>query len=264
MKLIILSSVALAVAAMLSSCVLEKRHTSDGVFSADYVSVSYPITNFSELDASGAEYIVFRQAPADSVRIEGASSAVNNVVVDQKGECLSIRMKSEGFKLPSMDGNSPKVTVYLSSESLNKVVLSGANDFSMADSVNVKELAIELSGAGNVDISSLYVQNLFSVGLSGAGDIDIDDATVGSFRVRMSGAGDLDANVKGAATVYVRVSGAGDASLNLVDCGDVECNASGAGDVDLSGNAARLRYDTSGAADVNFNSLSLSGEASKY
>lgn len=263
MKLITLSSVALAVAAMLSSCVLEKRHTSDGVFSADYVSVSYPISNFSELDASGAEYIIFRQAPADSVRIEGASSAVNKVVVDQKGEYLSIRMKSEGFKLPSMDGNSPNVTVYLSSESLNKVVLSGANDFSMADSVNVKELAIELSGAGNVDISRLYVQNLFSVGLSGAGDIDID-ATVGSFRVRMSGAGYLDANVKGAATVYVRVSGAGDASLNLVDCGDVECNASGAGDVDLSGNAARLKYDTSGAADVNFNSLSLSGEASKY
>ncbi|MGN0029128.1 MAG: head GIN domain-containing protein [Marinilabiliaceae bacterium] len=245
---------ALASAVLFSSCILEKRHTADGELRDGLITVSQPISEFSEIEASGAMVIAYRQAPTDSIRIEGAANLVSRVIVDQEGERLKLRMK-EGRV--SMSDAGPKLVVYLSSENLSSVRLSGANKLKMSEPVSVDELRLGVAGAGDVDIDDLTVKDRLRIDLSGAGDLDIDNATANRVDIRMSGAGNIDANFKNASAVNVDVSGAGDADLKLTDCGDIRCDVSGAANVDLAGSAQRLDFSKSGAADVDYDKLSL-------
>lgn len=246
---------ALASAVLFSSCILEKRHTADGELRDGLITVSQPIAEFSEIEASGAMVIAYRQAPSDSVRIEGAANLVSRVVVDQDGDRLRLRMK-EGRV--SMSDAGPKLVVYVSSENLSSVRLSGANKLKISEPVSVPELHLDVTGAGDVDVEDLTVKDRLRVDLSGAGNLDIDNAVAGEVDLRMSGAGDIDGNFKNASSVNIEVSGAGDADLSLADCGDVRCHVSGAADVKLKGTARRLDCDKSGAADIDYDSLKTS------
>lgn len=246
---------ALASAVLFSSCILEKRHTVDGELRDGLITVSQPVGEFSEIEASGAMVIAYRQAPSDSIRIEGSANLVSRVIVEQEGERLKLRMK-EGRV--SMSDAGPKLVVYLSSANLSSVRLSGANKLKMSEPVSVEELRLGVAGAGDVDIEDITVNDRLRIDLSGAGNLDIDNAVAGEVDIRMSGAGDIDGHFKNAKSVNVEVSGAGDADLSLADCGDVRCHVSGAADVKLKGTAQRLDCDKSGAADIDYDSLKTS------
>ena len=249
-------AVALASACLFSSCILEKRHSADGELRSGLVSVSQPISEFSEIEASGAMVISYRQAPSDSIRIEGAAKLVSRVVVEQDGETINLRMKEGGSV--SMSDAGPKLVVYLSSGNLSRVRLSGANKLRMDEPVAVDNLDLDVTGAGDVDVDNVTVKDRLQIELSGAGNIDLDNVVAEKVDIRMGGAGDIDGNIKSASSVDVEVSGAGNADVKLTDCGDVRCDVSGAADVKLSGTAKRLKFSKSGAADVDYDDLKVS------
>lgn len=253
-KKIAMAGISIATAMLASSCIIEKRGSSVSLDDyGDEVHVSYPIEAFTELEGSGALTIKYTQGPTDSVRIVGPANWVQNITVRQDGELLRLGQK-ENIKWV---GDKPDILVYLSSEDLKYVDLSGANDLEMDEPVHVNELSVELSGAADVDIKDLDVNEKFQMQVSGAGDVDIDKVDAPEVYVELSGAGDLDLAVHNAQNVKLDLSGAGAAALALTDCGDVLCDISGAAAVKLSGKANSLTIDKGGVASVNYGSLDV-------
>lgn len=250
-------AIALSSLMLFSSCILEKRHTSDGELREGLITVSNPIQPFTEIEASGALIINYTQAPTDSVRIEGEASRIADVLVEQDGPVLKLSSKKGWIK---QSDSSSKIVVYLSSDSLTYISLSGANKLNMDSPVSVANLSMTIAGAGDVDVAQLKVRDKFELSLSGAGNADLDEVVAADVRIEMTGAGDVDAKIKGAANVDIQVSGAGDADLDLTDCGRVFCGATGAADINLSGNANSLSFRSSGAADVDYGRLKVADD----
>lgn len=245
---------ALAASFILTSCIIEKRES--GVTLSDYgeqVSVAYPVSSFTQIEGAGALNIKYTQGPTDSVRISGPSKWVENIAVTQDGELLKIGPR-QNIKWV---GDKPDIEVYLSSEDLSHVELSGANDFEMSSPVRVKSLGLELSGAADVEIKDLDVIEDFRIEVSGAGDVDVDKVDARNVYVELSGAGDVDVDARNAETVKLELSGAAAANLDLTDCGDVACEVSGAAVIELSGKANKLTIDKSGAASVDYGALEV-------
>ncbi len=254
MKRIAYVAAASALLFSLSSCVVEKRHAADGSIPEGLVTRSEAINDFSELDVSGCAKIVFKQGPADSVRIMADKELVDLVKVEQDGGVLSISRKNGGSKF-SLFGNESKVYIELSSPNLERLNLSGANDFSIKDSLLTDNFDVEISGAVDLKVDKLVASDAVTLSVSGAGNVDFDDLTAKSFALGMSGAGELDAKIHEAQTVKVRISGAGEADLDLDSCGDVYVSTSGAANVELKGDAATFDFSKSGVGSVDYDKL---------
>ncbi len=239
----------------LTSCVIEKRHASDGSLNGEYVSRSEAIKPFSELYVSGYSEIIFTQGPTDSVRIEASKELVDLVTVEQDGEALSISKKNSPRKF-NLWSNDDRIFVYLASPNLVKLALSGANDFTV-DSLLTDNFDVVIAGAGDLKINKLVASNSVTVSVSGAGDADLDYLTAKSFTLNMSGAGEVDAKIHDAQTVKVGISGAGDADLDLYSCGDVYVRTSGAADVTLKGDAETFDFSKSGVGSVDHDELKV-------
>lgn len=256
MKKAIYALAASAILFTLTSCVIEKRHASDGSLNGDFVSRSEAIKPFSELYVSGYSEIIFTQGPTDSVRIEASKELVDLVTIEQDGETLSISKKNSPKKI-NLWGSDDRIFVYLASPNLVKLNLSGANDFTVKDSLLTDNFDVVIAGAGDLKINKLVASNSVTVSVSGAGDADMDYLTAKSFTLNMSGAGDVDAKIHDAQTVKVGISGAGDADLDLYSCGDVYVRTSGAADVTLKGDAETFDFSKSGAGSVDHDKLKV-------
>lgn len=256
MKKAIYALAASAILFSLTSCVIEKRHASDGSLNGGYVSRSEAIKPFSELYVSGYAEIIFTQGPTDSVRIEASKETVDLVTVEQDGETLYISKKNSPKKI-NLWGSDDHIYVYLASPNLEKLNLSGANDFTVNDSLLTDNFDVVIAGAGDLKINKLVASNSVTVSLSGAGDADLDNLTAKSFVLNMSGAGDVDAKIHDTQTVKVGISGAGDADLDLDSCGDVYVRTSGAADVTLKGDAETFDFSKSGAGSIDYGKLKV-------
>ncbi len=256
MKKAIYAAAASALILSLSSCVIEKRHASDGSLNGDFVSRSEAIKPFSELWVSGYAEIIFIQGPTDSVRIEANKEIVDLVTVEQDGETLSISKKNAYWKF-NLLGKDDRIFIYLASPNLEKLTLSGANDFTVKDSLLTDNFDVVISGSGDLDINKLVASNTVKLSVSGAGDANLDNVTAKSFILNMSGAGDVDAKIHDAQTVKVGISGAGDAHFDLDSCGDVYVRTSGAADVTLKGEADTFDFSKSGAGSVDYDNLRI-------
>ena len=261
-----ISLACVAVATLSSSCILEKRQATDGENDATFTHKAIAVSDFSEIQASGAIDIVYTQSEAgsDSVILEGGASAVNAIVVEQKGDALYFSQNSKNNGLGWVFGGNSvtfgKVDVRVSSRFLSKVGLSGANDLKVVGLLSTDGLYIETSGASELSLDSVVVANKIGFEMSGAGKVNVGSVEAKAVDVETSGAARFDGKVKNAESVNVDMSGAGEVDLNLVDCGKVACALSGAANIDLSGNCKTLSQSTSGASHVDTDDLRVTGK----
>ncbi len=255
----------LAISFLTSSCILEKRQTADGAVDTTFVRKSLPINDFSELRASGAIVVHYTQSPtpSDSIVIEGGASCVERVVVRQNEGVLCLSQKNgDGGGLFSLFSHADDidVNVYVSSSSLQKIWLSGANSLYINGFYSTDKFSAAMSGASKLHLDSAVVANEADFGISGAGEVEFGCLETKSLEVGTSGAAEFNGKVRNAESIDVDMSGAGDVCLNLVDCGKVDCDLSGAANVKFSGNCETFSQSTSGASDVNVVGLCVVGK----
>lgn len=250
----IIASVSLALATC--SCIIEKRHSADGTLAPGLAGNSFKVEEFDKLDLSGSGTIIYTQAPADSILIEGKPEDIKLLELTQEGSTVHIGWKDRNVKR-FRNGAHGRINIYVSSLNLTDVHLSGSSDFHAKKLIKVDDLRISSSGASDIKIDRIE-GNSIKVGTSGAGDIEIDSAAINTFFARTSGAGDIEASLYNTDEVDIHVSGAGDVNLDVNNCGDINLDISGAASIDLKGTARSLTKNKSGMASINTDNLTIS------
>jgi hypothetical protein len=232
--------IALAFTVTLGSCrhFLGKRIHGNGNIKTEDRNVS----NFKNVDVSGAAKVFVSQGDQYSVKIEGDENLLQYMEVIQDGNTVRIREKPGFNLLPTGD-----LKVYVSAPVYNKIDASGACDIIGQTKIsNSENLEMHVSGAGDIKMEVDAPQLRSEV--SGSGSIYLKGQTK-----------DVDLNLTGAGHAYcydllaentkVEISGAG--SAEVYASVRLDARVSGAGSVKYKGNASDINQHVSGAGSVN-------------
>ena len=196
---------------------------------------------FDQLEVDGSARIRLSQGDRDEVVVIGDAGVQNGVEVRLVGSRLRIN--------PSGDWkfwNSDRLQINVQMRKLSRLTLSGTGDLHAAGRVTSEQLAIGISGAGQVRFDDLKVDQL-RFDISGAGDGQLA-GQVDELKLGISGKGKLLAEQLRAGTAIVSISGVGNARLWVTD--QLRTGISGVGHVDYWGEPT-VKRSTSGLGSVN-------------
>jgi hypothetical protein len=229
----------LALPLLLASCqgIFGKRVHGDGNIKTE----DRPVSDFKNVDVSGAAKVLVSQGDHPSVKIEGDENLLPYMEVNQIGNKIEVREKP-GFNLaPTTD-----IKVYVTAPIFNDIDASGACDIIGQTKIsNPEDLAMYVSGAGDirmeVDAPRLKAE------VSGSGSIYLKGTTKDVY-LDLTGAGHAHCYELLSENTKVDISGAG--SAEVYASVKLEAEVSGAGNVKYKGNATDVKQDVSGAGSV--------------
>jgi hypothetical protein len=204
-------------------------------------SIEKNVSDFNEVEVSGAIDVHVSQGELRPVRIQGDENLLSYVEVDQEGDKIEVRTK-KGFNLRP----TKKMKLYLSSPNYRKLDVSGACNITSDNRLALNNpLDLEVSGAGdiNVDVNAPSVE----AQVSGSGNVNMKGETR-NFELKISGAGDAKCYGLLSEKTKVNISGAG--SAEVFASVELDANVSGAGSIKYQGNAPKVNQHVSGAGSV--------------
>ena len=214
---------AIVLACSFSSCIIQKKKDVDLKVVEQRPEIK---EQFHTLSIKGDFELNYVQGDTSCVIVKGPKSLVEKAKITAENGILNLN--GERRKI-SFGRNKSKVTVIVMNPELAKVIVSGACNFHADESVTLKNLYFDISGAG---------------------DVDFENLTCDSLIVDVKGAGDIDVNLHNTPYTSVSISGAGQLDADFDNCGTAICNISGAGDVELSGDLENLVESKSGVATI--------------
>jgi hypothetical protein len=199
------------------------------------------VSNFKNVDVSGAAKVMVSQGDRCSVRIEADDNLQQYIVVEQNGDDISIHEK-EGFHLVS--GNNIKI--YVTAPVYNRIDASGAGDIIGQNKIsNAEPIAMHLSGAG--DIKMEIEAPKLEAEISGAGSIYLKGQTK-DVSLNISGTGHAHCYDLLSENTKVDVSGVG--SAEVYASVKLDADVSGVGNVRYKGHASDVSQQVNGAGSV--------------
>lgn len=196
---------------------------------------------FHSIEISGAAAVRFAQGDIDEVVVEGDDAAQRAVELELRNGLLVIR-SSGGWKF----WNSQRAQLSVTARDLRRLTISGAADVVASAPVQVRDLAVAISGAGLARFDQLQADALrFSI--SGAGNGQVA-GSVKRLVVSVSGRGGFRGEQLLSDRASVQVSGVGD--VQVWAARELDIGVSGVGTVDYWG-TPQVRRRTSGIARVN-------------
>lgn len=199
------------------------------------------VSNFDEVQVSGAIDVYVTQGPLQPVKIEADANLQEYIEVLVSGNRLVIRTK-QGFNLDPTNDMKVRVTAPV----YKNIEVSGACDVTSENQItSTEKIEMGVSGAGEIkmDISAPEV----TVGLTGAGSATLKGETK-KFDISLSGAGHIRCFDLKSETANVDITGAGSAEVFASVA--IKGNISGAGSVKYKGGGSP-DVRTTGAGSVN-------------
>ena len=200
-----------------SGSIVEKEYT---VEAFDAVSVSVPADIY---------YSYSEDAPA--VKVVAYENLHSFITVNVKGSSLEIKTEKNVSLVSEED-----IRIYVNSDKLRKVSLSGSGDFENLSPVSGDSFEISIAGSGDAELKNFNV-GTFSTSIAGSGDIDIENVTAKFFSTSIAGSGDLEAED--------------------IDVEKIAASIAGSGDIKLSGKAAEGSFSVAGSGDIYINNLAI-------
>ena len=156
--------------------------------------------------------------------IVASDKYMDHIIVEQDGE--SVTVKSDDKKIRSFKD----VKIYVTSDHLSELTVNGAVDMECKRGVKaVRDLAITLNGAADVEINGVEAENV-TVKCNGAADIELEGIAVRTIDVTINGAGDV--KLAGAADKAVlTINGAGDIDARRLEAAIIRPSVRGVGSV---------------------------------
>ena len=201
------------------------------------------VTNFKNVDVSGAATVLVSQGDHAAVRIEADENLMQYIEVNQEGDKIIIHERP-GFHL--LPANKDRIKVYVTAPVYNSIEASGACDIISQNKIsNSEDLDVHVSGAGNIRME-LEAPKL-EAEVSGSGSIYLKGQTK-DVSIDLTGAGDAHCYDLQAENTKVDVTGAGSAEVYASVRLDAE--VSGVGSVKYKGHASEVNQQVSGAGSV--------------
>lgn len=200
------------------------------------------VDGFDKIEVSCSADVYLYQDSVFSVEIEGESNIIPYVTTKVWGNTLDIDMKNN-FCYKGSKG----IDVRIGMPELRGVEVSGSSDVYGKEIWDCNDLAIDISGSGNVQFYNMEANDM-TINISGSGDIDLAGlGTASSINMKISGSGNLDLYDFKANDVDVDISGSGTAKIHVLN--QLNAEISGSGDVIYKGSPS-VTSKITGSGDV--------------
>jgi hypothetical protein len=200
------------------------------------------IGGFSGIKVSGGYTIVLSQDSTVSLRLEGHKDDLAKIVTTVVDDKLVIKHKP-GIRLFSF--NRDDVTVYVGFRDIKTIELSGANKLVGRNPLRFNDLAIDISGSGDVSMDVEAVK--ITAEISGSGEIELK-GKADALAADISGSGDVRCGGLKTKKAALEISGSGEAQLDV--SAELSVSISGSGEVAYRGNPAKVDQQVSGSGEI--------------
>ncbi|WP_192822559.1 head GIN domain-containing protein [Rufibacter sp. LB8] len=212
----LLSLVVLAIS--LSSFVSAKRVAEETrrVDSFTKIGLGYPAT------------LILRQGGTQSLRLQGDSDLLAELVTEVKDGQLRIRTKEGNWNMSW--NNRERVTIYITVPKIEALAVSGSGKITSEDTFKGESLDLAVSGSGKIEVSAKVEK--VSSRISGSGSIELTGEGKES-TVSVSGSGSLRGYSFATDNTKVSISGSGNCEVNAKST--LKTSISGSGRVSYDG-----------------------------
>lgn len=183
------------------------------------VEESRHVSGYNGIDLRCNATIDYVQDSVFSISLSAQSNILEVLRTSVEGETLVIEF-DKGVR------RHKPIHIVIHSPGVNALLLSGSGRINTSNTISGSDLSLRISGSGNINISSLNVQQL-SAGISGSGNINLAGGTATSESFSVSGSGNIKALDVSAATNTSKISGSGDISVKASDALDLIITGSG-------------------------------------
>ena len=197
------------------------------------------VDSFERIEISGAFEVILTPSESNVISIEVDENLLRYIDISVRGDRLFIETDR---RLSSRKGIKIEIPV----KELREISSSGASDIVSSEPISSRELDIEASGAGKVDLK-LDVKSV-TLNLSGATLVYLEGVAE-RLEVDMSGAGSLAAEGFEVQDCSVEISGVGHVLVNV--SGTLDAQVSGLGKVEYLGEPESVRGDVAGIGKVS-------------
>lgn len=197
------------------------------------------LSSFSEISVGQAISVEIRKGDKEEAIVEVSGADLEDVRTEVRGDRLKIEMGNR------RSYRNVDVNVWVTYKYIDEIDVSSAADFISDGVIEARELDVEVSSAGDVDIE-VNVEEL-EVSVSSAGDLEVKGYATKQY-IEVSSSGDYDAYDLESVDVDVNVSSSGDARINVT--GTLDADASSSGTVQYRGNPEKVYVDSSSAGKV--------------
>jgi hypothetical protein len=153
------------------------------------------------------------------IRIEGDARDVDDLITEVRNGFLQI-------KYDNWRTRHSKLTIYITSEELDAVKMSGSGHFESEKPISSDEMELAVSGSGNIVFDRLEADEV-DVKISGSGSIELVHGNADEMDTRISGSGKLNAEHFVVEEFSAGISGSGNARITAEEDLDVKISGSG-------------------------------------
>ena len=206
-------------------------------------ALSGPVTSVRLI---GPIDIAISQGETRGVQIDGTADELAKIKLELSGGELAVRYEQGVTSWVSFGSQRPPRAT-LARADLRKVAVVGSGDVSVSPfNLNEGKLEIEVTGSGDVNLSSLKAKSL-SVSIRGSGDVAAS-GLVGNQEIAIAGSGDYGGNDLQSQTAAISIKGSGDAKVWATDT--LAVSIAGSGDVAFRGQP-KLSQSIAGSGEVH-------------
>ena len=225
----------LATAVMLQSCVYDVNAVKGN---KNIVTVENDLTPFESLQIAGIFKVHLAEGNSPHIEIVTDENIHEYITVEVRNNTLHLGMEKGSYD-PS------RLEVYITTSPLKKIEISGAASLSSKNTLTGRNLIVNTSGAGNVDVE--VQSETLQTRVSGAGKIDIRGVAI-QHEIQISGVASVNCRDLATEKTKVSISGAGSAKVHATE--SLDATVSGVGSVRYSGDPKQIRTGTSGAGSI--------------
>lgn len=197
------------------------------------VQRSYQVGGFERIEVAGPYDVEVRTGASPSVQASGPEKQIERMVVEVKGDKLSIHPQKTGGMFNFGWKSHGKVRLVVTVPQLRAADIAGSGDIRI-NQVKGEQFNGQIAGSGDLRIDQLDVQSL-SLGIAGSGSASAKQGRARSVSYEIAGSGDIDGRGIAAETASVSIAGSGNVAANARTSANVEI--AGSGNVDVTGGA---------------------------
>ncbi len=218
--------------------------SSNSYSSENEIQEKKALSGVTRLQLDGVFNLTLTQSDEESIEVEGPSSLIDKLIIDQEGDLLLLKME----KIGGFNFNQGDFKIRISLKDLKELNYDGVGNVKTNGLFKVGDLKLGGNGVGNIELELE------------AKEIDADLDMVGNINLRgnayraifkNNGVGNLDASQLIVENMEVKSSGIG--KVEIYCEGDLSLVVDGIGKVSYSGNPRILKKEVSGIGKVEEN-----------
>lgn len=212
------------------------------------------VDSITGITVFGATKIVYTQDSISKLVLHGNEKSVEAYDMTVNKGVYEFRHHDDNGKV---NRNTPRMTVYVNSPYLKKILLAGAGCVEIhAGEYQDMPMTAEIEGAADFTADSIKCKS-FELNVSGVGSAEIGKLScTEDVEIVVRGAGDINGAVS-CEDLQLRIDGAGDADLDATCSGDISINCSGTGSITLRGECDKFFGNSSKTCTIDTSELQI-------